>query len=95
MAAGDQEFIKGHFRKDIGIKGRERNVNVNTIKYHMEGIFKGSKPKKNIYNYSNLNSNIILNYVWFKSNGDFQKILDKVFKEKAKVAENVFFLKQK
>ena len=94
MAAGDQKFIKNHFRKDIGIKGRERNVNVNTIKYHMEGTFKGSKPKKNNYNYSNLNPNIILNYVWFKSNGDFQKILDKVFKEKAKVAENVFFLKQ-
>ena len=40
----------------------------------MEGTFKGSKPKKNNYNYSNLNPNIILNYVWFKSNGDFQKI---------------------
>ena len=93
MAAGDQKFIKNHFRKDIGIKGRERNVNVNTIKHHMEGTFKGSKPKKNNYNYSNLNSNIILNYVWFKSNGDFQKILDKVFKEKARIENNVFFLK--
>ena len=93
MAAGDQEFIKGHFRKDIGIKGRERNVNVNTIKYHMEGTFKGSKPKKNYYNYSNFNTNIILNYVWYKSNGDFQKIVDKVFKDKAKIEENVFFLK--
>ena len=48
MAAGDQQFIKNHFRKDIGIKGRERNVNVNTIKYHMEGTFKGSKPKNSL-----------------------------------------------
>ena len=93
MAAGDQKFINSHFKKELGIKGRERNVNVNTIKYHMSGVFKGSKPKKKKYNYSNLNSNIILNYVWYKSNGEFQKILDKVFREKARIKENVFFLK--
>ena len=56
-------------------------------------LLKDQNQKKNNYNYSNLDSNIILNYVWFKSNGNFQKILDKVFKEKARIENNVFFLK--
>lgn len=91
MAAGDQKLAKNNLKKG---KGRERNPNVNTIEYHMNGIFRGTKPSKNKYNYSNLVSNILINYVWFKSNGDFQKITDKVFKEKAKIKNNVFFLKQ-
>ena len=36
---------------------------------------------------------LINNYIWFKSNGDYQKILDKTFKEKAKIKNTVFFLK--
>ena len=94
MSVGDQKFMKNHFRKDIGIKGRERNVNNNTIKYHMEGTFKGSKPGKKIYNYSNLTPNIILNYVLFKAGWRFPQILDNVFIKKAKISESVFFLKQ-
>ena len=71
-------------------KGRMETIN---FEIEAKSCWKGKSLSK-AYNYSNLNPNIILNYVWFKSNGDFQKILDKVFKEKAKVAENVFFLKQ-
>ena len=91
MAAGDQQLAKNNLKKG---KGRERNPNLNTIEYHMKGIFKGTKPGKNKYNYSNLVPNIIINYVWFKSNGNFNQILDKVFKQKAKIKNDVFFLKQ-
>ena len=59
----------------------------------MAGHFKGSKPSKNKYNYSNIVANILINYVWFKSNGDFQKITDKVFKEKARIEDSIYFLK--
>ena len=31
--------------------------------------------------------------MWFKSNGDFQKITDKVFKEKARIKDSIYFLK--
>ena len=34
---------------------------------------------------------MINNYIWFKSNGDYQKILDKTFKEKAKIKHSVQF----
>ena len=91
MAAGDQKLVKNN---DLAKgKGIEKNPNVNTLKYHMEGYFKGSKPSKNQYNYSNLVANIILNYIWFKSEGNFQKLTNKVFKEKAKIKDQVYFLK--
>ena len=88
MAAGDQKYSKSDL-----VNTRPKNPNVNSLKYHMEGHFKGSKPSKKKYNYGNIVSNIIINYVWFKSNGDFQKITDKVFKENARIEDSIYFLK--
>lgn len=88
MAAGDQKYSKNDL-----VNTRPKNPNVNSLKYHMEGHFKGSKTSKKKYNYGNIVANIIINYVWFKSNGDFQKITDKVFKEKAGIEDSIYFLK--
>ena len=88
MAAGDQKYSKNDL-----VNIRPKNPNVNSLKYHMEGHFKGSKPSKKKYNYGNIVTNIIINYVWFKSNGNFQKITDKVFKEKARIEDSIYFLK--
>ena len=89
MAAGDQKYSRNNL-----VNTRPKNPNVNSLKYHMEGHFKGSKPsKKKKYNYGNIVSNIIINYIWFKSNGDFQKITDKVFKENARIEDSIYFLK--
>ena len=88
MAAGDQKYSKNDL-----VNTRPKNPNVNSLKYHMEGHFKGSKPSKKKYNYGNIVTNIIINYVWFKSNGDFQKITDKVFKKKARIEDSIYFLK--
>ena len=90
MAAGDQKYSNDE--NDL-VNIRPNNPNVNTLKYHMDGHFKGSKPSKNKYNYSNIVANIIINYVWFKSDGDFQIITDKVFKEKARIENSIYFLK--
>jgi len=90
MAAGDQKYSNDD--KDL-VNIKPKNPNVNSLKYHMDGHFKGSKPSKKKFNYSNIVANIIINYVWFKSNGDFQKITDKVFKEKARIKESIYFLK--
>ena len=90
MAAGDQKYSNDD--KDL-VNIKPKNPNVNSLKYHMDGHFKGSKPSKKKFNYSNIVANIIINYVWFKSNGDFQKITDKVFKEKAGIKESIYFLK--
>ncbi|MBA1338466.1 MAG: hypothetical protein FD546_000374, partial [Pelagibacterales bacterium] len=50
------------------------------------------KPSKKIYNYNVMNTKLILNYVLFKTGDDnFQKLLDKVFREKAKTEDIVYF----
>ena len=90
MAAGDQKYSTDD--SDL-VNIKPKNPNVNSLKYHMDGHFKGSKPSKNKFNYSNIVANIIINYVWFKSNGDFQKITDKVFREKARIKDSIYFLK--
>jgi hypothetical protein len=79
MSAGDQEYSS----PDLKTAGKGyRNPNNNPLKYHMEGFFKNSKKGESKYNYGNIVTNIIINYIWFKSKGDFQKILDEAFKEK-------------
>jgi len=92
MAAGDQKYSKIDLTK--GGKKWSKNPNKNTVKFHMEkGIFKDTKGKKSEskYNYSNIVSNILINYVSFKSGENFQKLLDKIFISKAKVENPVSF----
>jgi|TARA_B110000285_G_scaffold154202_1_gene172025 hypothetical protein len=95
MAAGDIAYSRdtGKIADLFKNKGRNINPNNNSLKFHMEGYFKDSKMGKNTYNYSNIVPNIIINYVWYKSNGDFQKILDTVFRTKIKSENNISFLK--
>jgi len=56
-------------------------------------VFKDSKKSNSKYQYTNLISSIVINYVWHKSEGNFQELLDKVFKEKAKIENDVWFEK--
>ena len=41
-----------------------------------------------------MNTNLIFNYTLFKTGDDFQKILDKTFKDKAKIKYPVYFYKK-
>ena len=93
MSAGDQEYSGPDLKINGSSSGEQTNPNNDSLKHHMSGFFKNSKKSKSKYNYSNIVSNMIINYVWFKSNGDFQKILDEAFKEKARINNTVFFLK--
>jgi hypothetical protein len=83
MAAGHHQYA------DYNIKTGglyPTNSNKNTIAFHMkDGVFKDSKKSNSKYQYTNLLSSIVINYVWHKSDGNFQDLLDKVFKDKAKL----------
>ena len=91
MSAGDQEYINIKDR----VKKTGKTAGNYTIKYLMEEVFKNSTKKKQKWNYSGLPPHLINNYIWFKSNGDYQKILDKTFKEKAKIKHSVQFRTKK
>ena len=90
MATGHQEYADSNLKTNK----YEKNANANTVEFHMKkGVFKNSKKAKNKYQYTNLLSNILINYVWFKSEGKFQNLLDEIFIDKAKVKNDVWFLK--
>ena len=91
MAAGHHQYADSNIKTD-GLY--PTNSNKNTIAFHMkDGVFKNSKKSKSKYQYTNLLTSIVINYVWHKSDGNFQDLLDKVFKEKSKIENDVWFLK--
>jgi len=106
MTAGD-ELIVGErfFKKDNPIEGIGPNVNTIPIKQVMKRYFKGSKRYEGsgwntvtgetsnglVYNYSAMTTNVIMNYVIYKTGDDWEKLLHKVFVEDAKVEKRVYF----
>ncbi len=91
MAAGHHQYADSNIKTD-GLY--PTNSNKNTIAFHMkDGVFKNSKKSKSKYQYTNLLTSMVINYVWHKSDGNFQDLLDKVFKEKSKIENDVWFLK--
>ena len=90
MAAGHHKYAD----KDLKTNLYKKNANANTVEFHLQkGVFKNSKKAKNKYQYTNFITNILINYVWFKSEGQFQNLLDEIFIDKAKVENDVWFLK--
>ena len=96
MRAGVQNIIgERKYKSDNMIKdNRGLNVNVYPIKDIMElDILQTAKKSKPVYNYNALATNTIMNYTIFKVGDDYQQLLNKVFKEDAKVKNSVFFSK--
>ena len=96
MQAGDQSFIgEKNYNSDNRIKD-QRFLNVNTypIKEIMElDILQTTKKSRPTYNYNALATNTVMNYTIFKVGDDYQKLLNKIFKEDAKIKNSVFFSK--
>ena len=92
MKAGDRNYVQSsNLRiKDIGF---DDVSNARDIEKYMS-VFKNTKKINNApFNYSQMATELILNYVLFKTGDDFEKILEKTFKEKAKIEDSVFFFK--
>ena len=56
-------------------------------------LLQNTKKSKPVYNYNALATNTIMNYTIFKVGDDYQKLLNKVFKEDAKIKNSVYFSK--
>ena len=90
MATGHQRYADF----DLKTKKYNKNGNANTVEFHMQkGVFKDSKKGKKKYQYTNVLSNILISYVRFKSEDKFQNLLDEIFIDKAKIKNDVWFLK--
>ena len=96
MRAGDDGIIGERlYRKDNPIRGKGPNTNTIPIKKVMKKYFKdkqhlGLEPGLT-YNYSALTTNVVMNYVIYKTGDDWEKLLHKVFVEDAKVEKRVYF----
>jgi len=98
MQAGDQRYVGERIKphEDSTLKNKKwggRKINVNTVglKRLMKKYFQNTKKSKPVYNYSALTTNVIMNYVIFKTGDDWEKLLHKVFNEHVKVKDNVYF----
>ena len=96
MNSGDHKYIEGfEFINSKGLKEKFRGslddhmVSLKQYLFHL----KNTKSSKRRFNYHSINSSIVLNYVLFKTGNDFEKILEKTFKDKAKIKNSVFFYK--
>ena len=96
MNSGDHKYIEGFEfinSKELDKKFRgsldDHMLSLKQYLFHLKNT-KSSKPR---FNYHSINSSIVLNYVLFKTGNDFEKILEKTFKDKAKIKNSVFFYK--
>ena len=96
MTAGDQDYVGQYkFKKDNRYLGKKFNVSTVPIKSLMKKYFKGKEGQEPgvVYNYSALTTNVIMNYVIYKTGDDWEKLLHKIFVEDAKVSKRVYFAK--
>ena len=95
MQAGDQKIIgEKKFNSDNKIKDTKFNVNVYPLQHVMNTeILQNTKKSKAVYNYNALATNTIMNYTIYKVGDDYQKLLNKIFQEDAKIKDSVYFSK--
>ena len=96
MQAGDDEIIGSRIGNwDSRLISNNKSVNTTPIKTMMKRWFKNKEGLEpgTYYNYSALTTNVIMNYVIYKTGDDWDKLLHKVFVEDAKVAKRVYFHK--
>jgi hypothetical protein len=101
MNAGDQRYIgerpnvnqiNEYDNRDSYFKGTAVYVNEVPLKYNMEYL-ENKKKSRPVYNYSALTTNVVMNYVVYKSGENWQNLLNKVFNDHVKVENSVYFQK--
>ena len=95
MSTGDQKYIN-EFKKnatgrplaDLTYEFEDEDLD-KTIK----NFLKDTTPSKKKYNYNGFVTQLIINYVQFKTGNDFKKLLDEIFRDKVKIKHSIKFEK--
>ena len=99
MTSGDQKYVyDSHTLNGLEFNNQPHansDLDDNNVNRILHRWFRDKEPSTNrYYNYNVMNTQLIFNYVLFKTgDDDFQKLLDKVFREKAKIEDIVYFYK--
>src|SRR6056300_1698093 len=88
--AGDQKYTWDYFFVNLKTFKNNEGRSIETL---LNFEFQNSKKSKAKFNYSSFLANLLLNYVVFKTDENFEELLEKIFKEKVKIENEVFFSK--
>lgn len=84
MNVGDSMYFNSQhvlFENQGGVKG----VNLETIRYWGDSLRGRKAPKVRKYNYSQMVSGLVMNYIAFKMNGQFDDLLRDVYTNKVRI----------
>ena len=94
MAAGDQKYVyDSNFLSNPSVPTHLQIADDANLAHYMTTQFQGTKKSKSKYNYNVINTNLIFNYVLFKSDDDFEKLLKDVFQKKVRIKDSVYFFR--
>ena len=84
MNAGDQKYVYDSMFWD-GTEADSTGFGQSMAK------MKGKKKTKSRYNYNIINTNLIFNYVQYKSKDKFESLLNNIFQKKVRIKDSVYF----
>ena len=91
MSTGDQKYINEYKKNatgrplaDLTYEFEDEDIE-KTIKYYLQG----TTPSKKKYNYNGFITQLIINYVYFKTENDFKKLLNEIFRNKVKIKHSI------
>tara|TARA_B100000963_G_scaffold152970_1_gene133241 strand:+ start:219 stop:1466 length:1248 start_codon:yes stop_codon:yes gene_type:complete len=89
MSAGDMHVVDKYTTKFMGSTEHHRDMGLDTIAYLLDG----TKAKNNKVFYNNALSDIIANYIVFKSGDKYDDLMKKVFQKKIKIGHEISYEK--
>jgi len=89
MQAGDRHTVNAESSRVQGSDRHHRDLGMDAIAYYLKGTKKGNQE---VF-YNNILSDIIANYVAFKSGNNYDELMRKIFQDKVKIEHAVLFEK--
>ena len=92
MSAGDQQYVDHGDLIGRAKSRAPRDFEIDTASVaELMGVMRGLPKGSSQYNYSNISTTVVLNYVAYKAKGNFRELLNSVFQDKAGISSDVYF----
>ena len=89
MSTGDQKYLNEWDGQITTLGAYEDRTIEATMQMHFRG--KNTKKSKEIYNYNGFVTQLILNYIKFKTGEDYDKLFSKIFNDKIKIKHSILY----
>jgi len=89
MNTGDQKYIDEFEDGTSKLGGYEDRDIETTMRMHFRN--KNTKKSKDRYNYNGFVTQLILNYIKFKTGEDYEKLYSRIFNDKVKIKQSILY----